>query len=192
MTGRIVFLLEGLLPRVFPDLSFLCVAHEGKQDLDKSVPRKLRAWREPGVRFLVLRDNDGADCHRVKARLQGLCRKGGREDTVVRIVCQELEAWYLGDADALAEAFGREALRRISGRSRFRDPDSVRQPSAAVRRLIPEFQKTSGARRMARFLSREGNRSTSFRCFMQGIERLRAAPVNPTVEDRPCPDSSSP
>ena len=28
-------------------LSFLCVAHEGKQDLEKSIPRKLRAWREP-------------------------------------------------------------------------------------------------------------------------------------------------
>ena len=61
---RIVFLLEersmkvlldGLLPRLFPDVAFLCVPHEGKQDLEKSLPRKLRAWREPGVRFVVLR-----------------------------------------------------------------------------------------------------------------------------------------
>jgi hypothetical protein len=37
-------LLEGLLPRFFPDLSFLCIPHEGKQDLEKSFPRKLRAW----------------------------------------------------------------------------------------------------------------------------------------------------
>ncbi len=58
MTGRIGFLLEErsmkvlleeLLPRSFPDVRFLCLAHEGKQHLEKSVPRKLRGWREPGV-----------------------------------------------------------------------------------------------------------------------------------------------
>ena len=68
---RVVFLLEessmkvlldGLLPRLFPDLPFLCVPHEGKQDLEKSIPRKLRAWREPGVRFVVVQDNDDSDC----------------------------------------------------------------------------------------------------------------------------------
>ena len=51
---RIIFLLEeysmkvlldGLLPRLVPGLQFLCVPHEGKQDLEKSVPRKLRASR---------------------------------------------------------------------------------------------------------------------------------------------------
>ena len=51
-------LLEGLLPRIVPGMKFLCVPHEGKLDLEKSVPKKLRAWREPGVRFVVLRDND--------------------------------------------------------------------------------------------------------------------------------------
>ncbi len=59
-------LLEGLLPRLVPDLPFICVSHEGKQDLARSIPRKLRAWREPGVRFCVIRDNDGADCRALK------------------------------------------------------------------------------------------------------------------------------
>ena len=45
-------LLEALIPRLVPSLPFLCVPHEGKQDLEKSIPRKLRAWREPGVRFV--------------------------------------------------------------------------------------------------------------------------------------------
>ena len=185
MTGRIVFLLEersmkvllqGLLPRLFPGLPFLCVEHEGKQDLEKSVPRKLRAWREPGVRFVVLRDNDGADCHKVKARLLDLCARGGRRDALVRIACQELEAWYLGEPDALAEAFRHDAVRRISGRARYRDPDSVVNPAAAVRDLVPGFQKVSGARRMAQVLSRQGHGSSSFPCLLDGIERLRGAP----------------
>lgn len=71
-------LLEGLLPRWFPGLDFLCVPHEGKQDLEKSIPRKLQAWREPGVRFVVLRDDDGADCRALESRRVELCRDAGR------------------------------------------------------------------------------------------------------------------
>jgi len=48
-------LLDSLLPRLFPNLEFLCVPHEGKNDLERSIPRKLRAWREPGVRFVPQR-----------------------------------------------------------------------------------------------------------------------------------------
>ena len=39
---------------------------------------------------------------------------------------------------------------------------------------MPEFQKVSGARRMARHVTRERNRSTSFRVFMAGIEAVAA------------------
>src|SRR5205807_10542595 len=94
-------LLEGLLPRFVPCLPFLCVPHEGKQDLERSLPRKLRVWREPGVRFVVVHDNDGGDCRALKARLAGLCDATGCQDTLVRIACQELEAWYLGEPRAL-------------------------------------------------------------------------------------------
>ena len=167
-------LLDRLLPRLFPSLTFRCVAHEGKQDLEKSVPRKLRGWNMPGDRFVVVRDNDGGDCHALKDRLLGLCRQGGRDDSLVRIACQELEAWYLGEPGALADAFQNEKLRGIGARARYRNPDAVATPSKAIKRLIPEFQKISGARRMSQFLSKERNRSTSFQAFLCGIERLRA------------------
>jgi hypothetical protein len=36
-------LLEALLPRLFPALEIFCIAHEGKSDLEKSLPRKLKA-----------------------------------------------------------------------------------------------------------------------------------------------------
>ena len=167
-----MFLLEGLLPRLFPNLIFQCVTHQGKNDLESSVRRKLRAWREPGVRFVVLRDNDGADCTVVKQRLMEICREAGREDTLIRVVCEELESWYLGEPEALAKAFDCEKLRRIGRRARFRNPDNVHRPSKALERLVPQFQKVSGARRMARFLSREGNRSPSFQVLMSGIDGL--------------------
>jgi hypothetical protein len=175
-------LLNGLLPRLFPRLYFLCVPHEGKQDLEKSIPRKLRAWREPGVRFVVVRDNDGGDCRVLKQRLTALCTEGGRNDALVRIACQELEAWYLGEPDALAEAFENDALRCLGSKAIYRDPDAVVRPSGELGRLIPEFQKVSGARRMARCLSRERNRSRSFQTLIAGIARW-------TDAARPAPEA---
>ncbi len=181
--SRLVFLLEEpsmkalldeLLPRFFPDLDFLCIPHEGKQDLERSIPRKLRGWNEPGARFIIMRDNDVGDCRKLKARLVALCHQGHRPDALVRIVCQELEAWYLGDCEALAEAFADERLRDLGARERFRDPDTVVRPSQALRELIPEFQKVSGARRLAPTMRRDGNSSRSFQVFLKGVERVAA------------------
>ena len=164
--------LEALLPRCFPELRFLCIYHEGKNDLEKSIPRKLRAWKEPGVRFVVLRDNDGADCHQLKARLLALCQEGRREDTLVRIACQELEAWYMGDADALADAFSDEGLRGLARKAKCREPDAVIAPSTELMRIIPEFQKVSGARAIAPRMSPAANRSRSFHGLLEGLGRL--------------------
>ena len=178
--SRVVFMLEeysmkvlldGLLPRLFPGLPFLCVPHEGKQDLEKSIPRKLRAWREPGVQFVVVRDNDGSDCRALKRSLVALTVAGGRGDTLVRIACQELEAWYFGAPDALARAFDRPELGRLAEKARFRDPDAIVQPSRALAEQVEEFQKISGARRLAQVLSKE-NRSRSFQVLIAGIEGL--------------------
>lgn len=165
-------LLDGMLPRLFPELLYRCVPHEGKQDLEKSIPRKLRAWREPGTQFCVIRDNDGSDCTALKQRLTGLCCDGRREDALVRIACQELEAWYFGEPDALADEFGNEDLRAIHEKARFRDPDAIDQPSRALEVLAPEFQKVSGARRLGPRLSVH-NRSRSFQSLLAGIERLQ-------------------
>jgi len=118
-------LLDLLLPRLVPSLQFLCLPHAGKSDLEKSLVTKLRGWREPGVRFVVVRDNDGGDCLTLKEKLAELCRSAGRPDTLVRIACQELEAWYFGDLAAVGEAFGRPGVVGLAGKARYRDPDIV-------------------------------------------------------------------
>lgn len=165
-------LLEGMLPRLFPELPFLCIPHEGKQSLEQSIPRKLRAWNEPGARFCVVRDNDGADCTALKQQLVDLCCDGRRDDALVRIACQELEAWYFGEPGALADEFQRENLRGIHEKARYRVPDAINRPSRELTKLVAEFQKVGGARRLARRLSR-ANRSESFRALLAGIERLQ-------------------
>ena len=167
--------LEKLLPRLIPGLNFLCVSHDGKSDLEKSLASKLRSWRTPHARFVVMRDQNGEDCHSVKAKLDDLCARGGRPDSLARVVCRELEAWYVGDVDALAKAYPDTArrIRTSLGKRRFRDPDNVAQPARALAKLIPAFQKRIAARAMGKLLSRE-NRSRSYQVFLAGVDRLHA------------------
>lgn len=185
MEGRLVFLLEepsmklllaSLLPRLFPgwveNTHFLLVPHEGKSDLDLSVPKKLRAWQIPGDRFVILRDNDNANCVDLKARFTKLCGECGRPDTLIRLVCQELESWYLGDLAALAQAYGDTKINSPANRKRFSDPDSWQKPSVEVARLAPAFQKGSGARLMGAALRPRANHSASFQVLVSGLERM--------------------
>lgn len=187
MPGRIVFLLEepsmqvlldGWLPRLFPGWvdgqHFLCVPHEGKSHLDRSIPRKLAAWRIAGDRFVIVRDNDNADCIDLKARLHASCSQAGRAETLIRLVCQELESWYLGDLAALATAFDAPKVDTPALRRRLANPDAWQKPSVEVKRLVPSFQKISGARAMALHLSVASNRSRSLQAFVSGVRRLAA------------------
>lgn len=170
-------LLLGLLPRLFPGWveheHFLCVKHDGKSDLDTSIPRKLRAWQFPGDRFVIVRDNDNANCLHTKARLSRLCADSGRPDSLVRLVCQELEGWYLGELNALAQAYDDAKLNSPRMRKRFADPDTWEKPSVELVRMIPSFQKGSGASLMGQeLLSGAGNNSRSFQVFEAGIRRI--------------------
>ena len=106
-------LLDQMLPRIFPSLRFLCIPHEGKADLDSHLRSKLSSWRVPGDSFIIVQDNDGGDCIALKQRLRDRCQQTGHDDAIIRIVCQELEAWYLGQPDAMAKAFEDEKLRDI-------------------------------------------------------------------------------
>ncbi len=184
--SRVVFLceepsmkefLDGFLPRLAPDIDFICVKHEGKQDLERSIPRKLRGWNEPGARFVIVRDNDGAPCKPLKKRLESICAEAGRSDVLVRLACQELEAWYLGALEAIGRAYSQPDLAKARRRTKFRDPDRLGSPAAEVARLFPEFRKLDGARRMAEAMPLDiaDNRSRSFQVFAEGVRRLAKA-----------------
>lgn len=196
MQGRVIFLLEepsmrvlldDWLPRLFPGWvdgrHFQCVPHEGKNDLDRSIPRKLAAWRIPGDRFVIVRDNDNANCVDLKTRLEALCWQGGRPETLIRLVCQELESWYLGDLAALATAFDEPTADTAAHRKRYAHPDDWQRPSVEVKRLVPVFQKHSGARVMAQHLDPQNNRSKSLQAFVTGLRYVLHA--LPTIQRSP-------
>jgi hypothetical protein len=182
--SRFVFLLEepsmeaaldDLLRREIPPERYVLIAHEGKRDLDASIPRKLRAWREPGMRFVVVRDSHSEECKRLKARLKQLCARARRPDTLVRIVCRELESWFLGDLQAVADAFGQPRILRHIKRRAFQDPDSLTNACEELLKLVPGYQKRGGARAIAPRMLPERNRSHSFGVFWESVCDLAAA-----------------
>ncbi len=169
----IVEVLRIVVPCLVPeDVTCHFVPHEGKSDLEKSIPRKLRAWRTPGVRFVVVRDKDQGDCRDVKHKLLELCRNGRRPDTLVRIVCHHLESWYLGDLAAVEKAFNLNGIAQRQGQRKFRDPDALPNAEQELRKLVPEYQKIAGSRDIAPHLALNNNRSHSFSVFLSGLRGL--------------------
>jgi len=66
-------LMRGLLPRILPgDVEYRFIVFQGKQDLEKQLVRRLRLWKAPDTCFVVMRDQDAADCQKVKAKLVSL------------------------------------------------------------------------------------------------------------------------
>ena len=90
--------LENFIPRFFSQNNeYIYVTFEGKQDMEKQLPRKLRNWQRPDSLFVIVRDQDSGDCVKIKEKLSNICLKAGKPDCLIRIACRELESWYLGD-----------------------------------------------------------------------------------------------
>lgn len=166
-------LLDVLLPKILPeDVEFQTIPHRGKRDLQKSIPRKLRGWNEPGdVRFVIVHDQDAKDCIKLKQELLSLCEGTGKK-VLVRIACQEMESWYFGDVNALAIAYDKPKLSRISTQKKYRIPDDIPSPKEELYKLVPEHQQIEGAKRVAPYMNIESNTSTSFNQFVTGVRRF--------------------
>lgn len=167
-------LLEILLPSILSsEISWRIIPHEGKQDLERSFPRKLRVWNQPSVQFIIMRDQDSSDCKKLKAHFKKLCEEAGRErESLIRIVCHELESWFLGDLDAVAKAFNLPKIMKQKNKSKFQDPDRLANASQELKKMIPNYQKIQGARLITPHLNLKKNRSTSFQVFLSGIQKL--------------------
>lgn len=165
--------LRAILPRILPlGVEHRLIVHEGKQDLERSIPRKLRGWKDPDVRFVIVRDQDAADCHAVKRRLLEICWRAERPDALVRIVCRELESWFLGDLSAVEAAYQNCKVGYHQNKAKFRNPDRLGGAKIELQRLVSEYQPLSGARAVAPHLEIERNCSHSFQVFIRGVKRL--------------------
>jgi hypothetical protein len=179
--------LENLLPRLLPaQTTFRILAFQGKPDLLSKLSVRLRAyanWIPPDYRIVVLVDEDRQDCRELKRQLEAAARQAGlstktsggaRFQVLNRIVIEELEAWFLGDPEALRQAYpGLPA----SLERRFPDPDAVNGGTwETLARLLQRhgyfqggYRKLEAASTISAHMNPERNRSNSFRVFRDGL-----------------------
>ena len=164
-------LLDILLPRLLPKgISFQTVPHSGKSDLEKSIKRKLNAWAEPDVAFVIVHDQDSNDCRTLKQQLTEMCTDCGKP-FLVRIPCHELEAWYWGDLKAVSLAYGKD-ITKLQNKKTYRDPDKIGNPKQELKKHIPALGQIDGARKIAPLMDVKNNTSHSFQVFVDGVLSL--------------------
>ena len=165
-------LLENILPKILTDDldSPLIITHNGKRDLAKSIPRKLRAWQNPNDRFIIVHDQDANNCKQLKTELLSLC-EDSRNACLVRIVCSELESWYFGDLAAVSLAYGKDYA-QLSAKRKYREPDQLKNAKEELRKIVPTYQPIDGAKKISVHMNVDNNTSHSFNVFVSGVKKI--------------------
>lgn len=169
-------MLESVLPRMLShETAFRCIPFEGKQDLEKQLVRKIRAYQNDRACFIVLRDQDShPDCKVVKRKLLDLCHESGKAGRcLVRIACRELETVYLADLQAVEQGLELSGLAKLQQTKKFRTPDALGSPSKELKTLTGNrYEKVAGSRAIGLHLSLDNERSPSFRNLIAAIRRM--------------------
>ena len=191
--------LQVLLPKLLGEdgPGFQISPFQSKQDLLGKLPARLaglRAWIPKTYRVLVLVDRDDDSCEELKDALEAMAVQASfatktaadaDERWVVanRIVCEELEAWFWGDLEAVRAAYPR--VNASAGRaSKYRDPDAIAGGTwEALQRLLqrygyhkPRLRKIEAARKITPHMDPARNRSRSFRAFREVCSRWAVTP----------------
>lgn len=183
---RLEFLLEepsmenvmrSILPKILPsgyqfNVNYFLRPHSGKSDLQKSIPQKMKVFshfHEP-VKLIILHDQDSNDCVELKRRLIQLCESNGDCPFLVRIVCRELESWFLGDMKAIEAAYPRFKAKLYENKQKFRNPDLC-NAADELSKILPQFQKLSTSGAVSEHLDINRNTSPSFKNFISGLKK---------------------
>lgn len=175
--------LKNILPAILPpeyqyNINYFLRPHHGKSDLQKSIPNKMKHYgnyHEP-ILFIILHDQDSNDCIQLRKELMGLC-ENGRCPFLIRIVCRELESWFLGDMDAIETAFpGKFRADKYKNKAKFRNPDLL-NAADELGKILPGFNKGIAAEYISKHLKLEQNTSPSFKKFVSGLKKI--LPNNP-------------
>ena len=170
------FLRQWSLP---PSLIVKFVVANGHSDLTTRLYTLSRSWRTPNTRFVVLCDQDSADCVARKQELVAQIPQSRRRDVVVRIVCTELEGWYLTDTAALEKALPGFA-RRVGRRPELRGPpDGIDRPADRIASQM-SFRKRDLAREMGARMSRNQSSSPSLNLFTGTLDQILGDLESPT------------
>lgn len=140
------------------------LSHDGFGDLKMSIPRKLNAEHHELTRFIILCDADNTNCIERKRQLFDLVPHAKRSKTIVRIVCRELEAWYIAQPEALR--LGGAIKNKISKRILSRDPDQIDNIKELSKKFIYQRGQIDLAHKTGPYLNPEDQKSKSFFHFI--------------------------
>jgi len=123
--------------------------HYGKQDLLKKLQKTLNAyarWIPEDYRIVIILDQDRDDCIALKEDILSLCRRAGLDDrrVLVRIVVVMLEAWFLGDIEALEKAFPKLERLKLKNKAIYRDPERRPDPADDLSRELEKVSYKEG------------------------------------------------
>ncbi|MDR3111523.1 MAG: DUF4276 family protein [Planctomycetaceae bacterium] len=167
-------LLKVFIPRCFPAIQSRCqyLHFRGKDNLLKRLPDTIMNYANQCSKIIILCDQDNDDCIKLKRRIVASCKKTGfQSQCVVRIVCRELESWYLAQLDIVAKHFGTADL--VKRQHRYKNPDSQNNPAAELKRMTNEnYQKIKGSRMMGQYIEPDVVRSTSFKHFVAVLKQI--------------------
>lgn len=182
--------LVNLLPKILaPDVSFAIRVFQGKQDLLKNLPDRLRAykkWIPANYRIVILIDRDNEDCYRLKKELDKIAQEAqlipkssvSRFDSfqvMNRIVIEELESWFFGDRYAIRCAYPALSPNFVR-KPRVIRPDDISDPCEKLERVLQRAKyypsgipKIEVARNISRCMDPDRNCSHSFWVFREGL-----------------------
>ena len=161
-------LMLQLHPQRQEGLDWHTISFSGKADLEKNCGQKIKSWNYNNPTFIIMRDNDGADCIALKARLECKVQHLGKPYKI-RLVCQELESWFLGDLTAVQAAYPASNALQNQSKATYRDPDSLTNASELLSQITGTKAKVGRAQSIAKHLSLAQNTSTSFNVFLQTL-----------------------
>lgn len=169
-----------VIPQLLPEgAEFQVYIHQGKQDLEKALKTTVPVIsRMPDSRILITRDKDTADCKQLKNNLLKIIEGKCQCPYLIRIICYELECWYLGDLQAIKAVYPRFSPDKYINSSVFRNVDKIQNAPEKILKIVPELGKREHlpklefSRRVSAHLNIARNTSTSFRHFVSAIRKL--------------------
>jgi hypothetical protein len=176
----IKYVLEEIIYKLnLVENQFRIYPHQGKNDLITALKKTLPSIsRIPDSKILITIDQDKNDCILLKNEIQQIIELQCVCDFKIRIICRELESWYLGDMNAIENAFPRFKSENYKNKSYYRNVDKIFSPNLEVLKIIPEYKqykrlpKIEVAKRISPFLELEGNKSSSFNNTIKAIKFL--------------------
>jgi hypothetical protein len=187
--------LRVLLPKVLGELEFEIHRFQGKSDLRRELPSRLRgyaSWVPASWRIVVVIDRDDESCEELKRELDDAARHAGLVlrtspdvswQVVNRLAIEELEAWFFGDWAAVRAAYPRVPA-TIPSKQPYRASDAIRGGTwEAFERVLQRagyftggLRKIQAAREVAGHMDPSNNRSPSFGKLLEILTELTTTP----------------